>query len=336
MVAQYYADRASTPGSLVITEATAISQSEEGQANLPGISTAEEAESWKKVFEAVHANGSFIFQQIWATGRASDPEYLATRGYKYVSSSATQLRGKTSAPEAMTEAEIWQKIGEFAEAAKTVIAAGADGVELHGAHGYLIEQFTKDSINKRTDKWGGSVENRARFLLEIVKATVAAIGAERVGLRLSPYATFQDSISSDAIAQYQYIIRELKNAGYKFAYLHLVEARGDPAKLDIDDDTKTLEFIVNEWDNQSPVIVAGGYTPETAARAVDGRYAKWNVLVAFGRHYISNPDLVFRIKHGLKLSPYDRTSFYLKKDPRGYNDYPFSQEYLEARAAVAA
>ncbi|KAL0936454.1 NADPH dehydrogenase [Colletotrichum truncatum] len=347
MVAQYYADRASTPGTLLISEATAISPADIGDLNLPGFSTEAECAAWKQVYDAVHAKGSYMFQQLWSLGRAADPNFVKGRGYKYCSSSDIQMTGRPCPPEALTEEEIWEKINHFRNAAKNVVAAGGDGVEIHGAHGYLIDQFTRDSVNKRTDKWGGSVENRARFLLEIIKAVVEEIGAERVALRLSPFATFQESYSTDTWEQTIYIVRELKKAGYKLAYLSLVEAVGNPVNLGIvprqptddvqpfaEDRPQTLDFILEEWDNLSPVVVAGGYLSDSARWAVDERYKKWDVAVAFGRYFISNPDLVFRVKNNLPLTPYDRSTFYLKKSNEGYNTYEFSKEYLKAHASA--
>jgi NADPH2 dehydrogenase len=348
LMIQYYADRASTPGTLIISEATGVSPAAEADPNLPGISTDEEVAGWKRIYEAVHAKGSFMFQQIWDLGRAGNPGYVKERGFKYASSTNQQMEGRPVPPEALTEDEIWQKIADFRNAAKNVVAAGGDGVEIHGAHGYLVDQFTRDSVNNRTDKWGGSVENRARFLLEIIKAVVEEIGAERTALRLSPFATFQGSYSSDTWEQTGYVIRELKKAGYKLAYLSLVEPRGNPANLGIvplqpSDDVKpfeqkeqTLDFILEEWDNQSPVIVAGGYTPDNAAAALDGHYKKWDIGIAFGRYFISNPDLVFRVKNGVPFTPYNRETFYLKKSNTGYNDYEFSEQYAVADGAAAA
>ncbi|KAK3181470.1 hypothetical protein K4F52_007180 [Lecanicillium sp. MT-2017a] len=338
IMAQYYAERASTPGSLVISEATGISGAAEANFNLPGIFRPQQIEGWARIYRAVHAQGSYIFQQIWDLGRAANPEYVKPRGYNYSSSSDKILKGKKEAPQPLTEEEIWAKIDEYRVAAKNVIAAGGDGVEIHGAHGYLIDQFTRDSVNNRTDKWGGSVENRSRFLLEVVKAVTDEIGAERTGLRLSPFVVFQDSYSSDTWEQTSYIVRRLKEDGYKLAYLSLVEPRGDPARLftkstmpeDYKDPfqkgEKSLDFILEEWDNWSPVFVAGGYDAEGAIEVVDGQYSKYDVGVAFGRPYISNPDLVFRARNGIPFSPYNRKTFYIPKSPVGYVDYPFSEE----------
>jgi NADPH2 dehydrogenase len=333
---KYYADRASAPGTLVISEATAVLHAEEGVRNGPGFVSDAQVKAWSKVIDAVHAKGSFLFQQIWAMGRAADHEYVEERGFKYRSSSAVAMEGRNVTPVEMTEEEILDTIQAFVDTAKKVIEAGGDGVEIHGAHGYLIDQFISDSVNQRTDKWGGSIENRARFLLEVVKAVVAAIGAERVGLRLSPYASFQGAEASDLVGQYTYIIDELKKMNAPFAYLSLVEAAGDPAAFRLDgqigNEGKTLDFILESWDNLSPVLVAGGYTPESAAQALDGHYKKWNVLIAFGRRFLANPDLVFRIKNGIELNQYNRSTFYINKSEVGYNDYPFSAEYLKANA----
>ncbi|KAJ4264302.1 hypothetical protein NW762_005498 [Fusarium torreyae] len=346
MMIKYYADRASSPGTLVISEATGISRAAEAATNAPGISTPEQVEGWKKIYDAVHAKGSFMFQQLWDLGRAGDPEYLKSRGFKYSSSSNLKMEGVSVAPEALTEEEILQKIADFRQAAKNVVAAGGDGVEIHGAHGYLVDQFISESINNRTDKWGGSVENRSRFLLEVIKATVEEIGAERTALRLSPFATYQQAYTSNPWEQFGHIIGELKKAGYNLAYISLVEPRGNPATMKMSpyqveaddvnpfgDKKQSLEFILEMWDNQSPIIVGGGYVPNNVYGAVDGSYKNWDVIVAFGRWFISNPDLVFRVKNGVPLTPYQRETFYTAKSNVGYNDYPFSQGFVEASKA---
>ncbi|RBQ79825.1 hypothetical protein FVER14953_08460 [Fusarium verticillioides] len=346
LMIKYYADRASTPGTLIISEATGVSKTGEAIPNLPGITSSEQIEGWRKIYDAVHAKGSYMFQQLWDLGRAGDPDYLKKRGYKYSSSSAVQMEGKNVKPEALTEEEIWQKIGEFRQAARNVVDAGGDGIEIHGAHGYLIDQFISESVNKRTDKWGGSVENRARFLLEVIKATVEEIGAERTALRLSPFATYQAAYTANTWDQFGYIFNELKKTGYKLAYVSLVEPRGNPATIlatpkdlasdkvsPFGDRKQSLEFLLEMWDNQSPVIVGGGYIPDNVYDAVDESYKKWDVVVAFGRWFISNPDLVYRLKYGVPLTPYQRDTFYARKTDKGYNDYTFSQRYLEATKA---
>jgi NADPH2 dehydrogenase len=336
---KHYADRASVPGTLIISEATAISHLEEGQRNNPGLISEGQVSAWSKIIDAVHANGSFFFQQIWAMGRAATPEYMAELDLPYRSSSAVAMEGVNIAPRAMTEEEILDTIQSFVDTAKRAIRAGADGVEIHSAHGYLLDQFLSDNINQRTDRWGGSIENRARLTLEVVKAVVEAIGAERVAIRLSPYAGFQGAEKTDVYGLYTYIIEELKKMNANFAYLSLVEALGDPASLIFNgkeiNQGKTLDFILEAWDNLSPVLVAGGYQPETAVLALEGHYKKWNVLVGFGRHFLANPDLVFRVKHGIKLNKYDRSTFYANMSETGYNDYPFSEEFLNAYQIAA-
>ncbi|KAH6676974.1 NADPH dehydrogenase [Plectosphaerella plurivora] len=333
MKQKYYADRGSVPGTLVIAEATGIATGQEGAQGLPSFVTDAQVASWKKVISAVHDNGSFWFQQLWDQGRAADPEYTASRGGKYKSSSAVQLDGKDVAPEEATEEDIQQVIKDYTETAKRVIAAGGDGVEIHGAHGYLLDQFLSDKVNQRTDKWGGSIENRARLVLEVVRSVSAAIGADRVGLRLSPYASFQGAEKSDFKELNLYILEQLKTTlDTPLAYLSLVEAVGDPAKFFESEDNRTLDFLLEAWNNFSPVIVAGGYTPESAQKAVDDHYAKWDVIIAFGRLFLANPDLVFRIQHGIELNQYNRSTFYLPASEEGYNDYPFSPEYLKASA----
>ncbi|QKD56859.2 NADH:flavin oxidoreductase NADH oxidase family protein [Fusarium oxysporum Fo47] len=336
LMEKYYADRASTPGTLIISEATSISHAEEGQRNIPGFVSDRQVAAWSKIIQGVHAKGSFYFQQIWGVGRSSTPDYIAQRGFPYRSSSDVPMEGSDAAPRAMTEEEILQTIQDFVDTAKRVVAAGGDGVGIHAGYGYLLHQFLSDAVNKRTDKWGGSIENRSRLTLDVVKAIVAAIGAEKVAIRLSPYVGFHEAIESDIYELYTYLVGELKKMDVKFAYLSLIEATGDPAVIVLGAEApnkgKTLDFILEAWDNLSPVIVAGGYEPETAGLALDDHYKKWDVLIAFGRHFLANPDLVFRVKNGVELNKYNRATFYL--NPTGgvlvrYNDYPFSKEFLK-------
>ncbi|KAI8650904.1 Oxidored-FMN domain-containing protein [Fusarium keratoplasticum] len=341
IMTQYYTDRASTPGTLLVSEATGISKAAEAAPHTPGISSPEQVAAWSRIYNAIHSKGCFIFQQLWDMGRAGYPEYVQSRGLKYSSSTNKQLEGRSIPPTPLTEEEIWEKVKDFRSAARNVIDAGGDGVEIHGAHGYLIDQFLSSSINDRTDKWGGSIENRARFLLEIVKAVVEEVGAERTALRLSPFASFQGAYTTNTWEQTSYVIGELKRAGYKLAYLSFVEPRGNPTLTDaivrlasdienpFGEKKQSLDFILEEWDNQSPVMVAGGYLPHNIYQVVDEQYKKWGVVVAFGRWFVSNPDLVFRVKNGVPFTPYKRELFYAFKSNEGYNDYTFSDEFVD-------
>ncbi|KAL1901127.1 hypothetical protein Sste5346_002194 [Sporothrix stenoceras] len=334
----YYADRVSTPGTLIISEATATSHDEEGQRNIPGFNSDAQVAAWKKIIDAVHAKGSVYFQQLFALGRASTVDYITESGRPYRSSSDVSMPGVDVSPNPMTEAEIQETIQGFANSSKLAIAAGADGVEVHGAHGYLLDQFLSDSVNRRTDRWGGSIENRSRLTLEVVRAVVGAIGAERVAVRFSPYARFQGTEKSDVHELYSYLIAELKKMNAKFAYLSLVNATGDPAVFLLgeknENEGRTLDFILDAWDNLAPVLIAGGYTPEVARLTVDEHYKQWDVLIGFGRHFLANPDFVFRIKNGFPLNKYNRKTFYLTMANEGYNDYPFSPQYLETQVVA--
>jgi NADPH2 dehydrogenase len=339
-MAKYYSDRACIPGTLVISEATAISHFEEGQRHIPGLVSDQQVKAWRKVTDAVHAKGSYFFQQIWGLGRAADSTYLAERGFPYRSSSNVPMEseGVKEVPQAMTEEEIQDTIQAFVDTAKRAVAAGADGVEVHSAHGYLLDQFLSDKANTRTDKWGGSIENRARLPLEVIRSVADAIGAERTAFRFSPYAGFQGSEKADAQELYTYLVNELKKMDYKFAYMSLVEATGDPGALVRGDKQinqgKTLDFLLEAWDNTSPVIVAGGYKPQSAVWAAEEHYKKWDVMIAFGRLFLANPDFVYRLKNGIEFNPYNRATFYLVMNEEGYNDYKFSEEYLNEQATI--
>jgi NADPH2 dehydrogenase len=221
---EYYTQRASVPGTMLITEATFISPRTSGYRNVPGIYSKAQIAAWKKITDAVHAKGSFIWCQLWALGRAAQADVLREEsGSRFLSSSAIPIAEGKPVPEAMTEEEIWEFVGDYAAAARNAIEAGFDGVEIHGANGYLVDQFTQDTSNHRTDAWGGSVENRARFGLEVAKAVVEAVGAERTAIRLSPFSPFQAMKMKDPIPQFAYLAKGLKEL--KLAYLHVVESR---------------------------------------------------------------------------------------------------------------
>ncbi len=323
-VAEYYAQRASVPGTLLITEATFISPQASGYPNVPGLWSAEQLSAWRTVTEAVHAKGSFIFAQLWALGRTANPDDLKAKGYELTSSSATPMQPGGHVPRALSEEEINSFIASYADAARNAISAGFDGVEIHAANGYLIDQFTQDTCNARSDRWGGSIEARSRFCLAVARAVVEAVGANRTGIRLSPWSTFQGMCMADPVPQFSHLIAGLKDL--RLAYLHLVESR-ITGNADTESTGKN-DFALDIWANQSPTLIAGGFKPESARRLVDEEYRDFDVAVVFGRYFISNPDLPFRVKHDIPLVPYNRDTFYKAKSREGYTDYPFSTEFV--------
>lgn len=324
-VTEYYTQRTSAPGTLIISEACSVSPSHCAGPHMPGIWSQAQIDGWRKVTDAVHSKGSFIYCQIFAPGRAGHKE-----GYPLYSSSAVPMVPDAPIPQEITEEEIWACIADFKAAAKNAIAAGFDGIELHGANGYLIDQFTQDNCNKRTDAWGGSVEKRSKFVLEVTKAVVDAIGGDRVGVRFSPWSTFQSMKMDVPVAeeQFSHIIQNLKPL--RLAYLHLIESR---VINNVDcEKVEGLEFAFKIWQNQSPILVAGGFNPEKARKAVDEEYDD-DTLVVFGRYFVSTPDLVFRLQKGIALNEYDRSTFYTPIQSEGYIDYPFSEEFLQTVSA---
>ena len=327
LAAEYYSQRASVPGTMLITEATLISPAASGYPNVPGIWNAEQIAGWKEVTDAVHAKKSFIWLQLWALGRTAVQQVLDKEfpGTKVVSASARAIDSEHAEPQALSEEGIHTFIGEYAQAAKNAVEAGFDGVEIHGANGYLIDQFTQDVSNAREDAWGGSIEKRSRFAVEVSKAVVAAVGAERTGIRLSPFSTFQGMKMEDPYPQFGHLLGELK--ALKLAYVHLVESRV-AGNADIEP-TDKVDPLLEVWGKTSPVLLAGGFRPESAKR-VGEEYPESEIVVVFGRYFISNPDLPFRVINGVELTDYNRTTFYTPKSPEGYTDYPFSEEFLKA------
>ncbi|KAI5917476.1 NADPH dehydrogenase [Camillea tinctor] len=324
-VKDYYAQRGSVPGTLLVSEATLISPQAGGYSSVPGIWSQEQIAAWKQVTKAVHENGSFIFLQLWALGRVAMPEELRKEGFKVKSASAVPAEDGAPVPEAMTQEDIQSFVRDFAQAGRNAIEAGFDGVEIHGANGYLVDQFLHDCSNQRTDDYGGSEVNRSRFAVEVVDALVDAIGAKRVAIRLSPWSDFQGMKIADPIPQFTDIIEKLSQKG--LAYLHLVEPRVQGI-TDIET-SATLDFAVKAWNRASPLLLAGGYTPEIARKVVDEERKDQDIVVVFGRYFISTPDLPFRLKHGLPLTPYDRSKFYNTGETSGYIDWPFSEEFTK-------
>lgn len=323
LMKEYYGQRASVPGTLIITEGTFISPSAcGGFTNTPGIWSKDQVAAWRTITDEVHHKGSFIFCQLFAMGRAADVEMAKKDGVSIVGPSAIPIEEGAPIPRPMTIEEIQQTVQDFATASENAISAGFDGVECHGANGYLVDQFIQDVSNKRDDEYGGSVENRSRLINDIMKAVVDAVGPERVGLRLSPWSPFQGMRMKNPIPQFADIIDKASQSN--LAYLHLVESRVSGSE-DYEG-SERLDFAYKLWNG--PLLVAGGYKLADAQKLVDEEYPNKDIVVIFGRYFIANPDLVYRIKEGLELSAYERKTFFINNSAIGYVDYAFSAEYL--------
>ncbi|KAJ1305437.1 hypothetical protein OPQ81_000447 [Rhizoctonia solani] len=322
---QYYAQRAEVPGTLLITEATAISPEAAGYDHIPGIWSDEQIEAWKKVTDAVHERNSYIYLQLWALGRAANPEVLAREGLSFVSASPVPIEEGGPVPRALTEEEIKDYVKLYAQAAKNaVFKAGFDGVEIHSANGYLLDQFLQDNSNKRTDLYGGSIENRARFVLEVVGAVTAAVGAKKTGIRLSPWNKFQGMRMQDPIPTFSYVIKEISRYYSDLAYLHFIEpiVEEKPTEgVQTVEQTESNDFARTIW-SPRPFLSAGGYNAKSG-EVTANKYE--NTAVVFGRYFISNPDLPERLRKGIELTHYNRDTFF-SPGPRGYIDYPKAGE----------
>ena len=325
LMAEYYAQRAGL--GLLITEGTAPNANGLGYARIPGIFTAEQVEAWSKVTKAVHEAGGKIFIQLMHTGRASHPANMAA-GTRILSASATQLEGEIwtdsqgqqayPQAEAMSLEDIETTIKDYAQAAKNAIEAGFDGIELHGANGYLLEQFLAANSNLRQDAYGGSIENRARFVLEVAKACVEAIGAERVGIRLSPGGVFNGIEPYEADLAL-YLTQHLSDLG--LVYLHLVnhESMGAPS-------VNRELFAQMRAGFKGAFLLSGGYFDAASAEA--DLLAGKGDLVVFGRAALANPDLPYRLEQNLALNEADFASFYTPS-AEGYTDYPLASVLTE-------
>jgi N-ethylmaleimide reductase len=319
LMAEYYAQRAGV--GLIVTEGTAPSPNGLGYARIPGIFSNEQVAGWKKVTGAVHAKGAKIFVQLMHTGRIGH-ELNLPKGARVIAPSAVKAAGQmfTDAeglkdhpvPEAMTEADIMATTAEFVNAATNAVKAGFDGVELHAANGYLLEQFLRKNSNIRTDRYGGSIENRARFVLEVAEATIAAIGKDKVGIRLSPFGAASDMHPYPEMeADYGWLVEKLNALG--LVYVHLVDhsAMGAPAV------PASMRATFRKAFKQT-LILCGGYDAKTAEADLAAGKAD---LIAFGRPALANPDLVERFKAGAALNAPDMATFYTP-GPKGYTDYP--------------
>jgi N-ethylmaleimide reductase len=326
LMVEYYTQRA-TEGGLIVSEATPVSQQGYGYAMVPGIYADAQIEGWRRVTDAVHQKGGRIFLQLWHVGRQSHPD-LQPGHAAPVAPSAIQADGYAysvngevpfSMPRALELREIPAIVEDFRAGARRALLAGFDGVEIHGANGYLPDQFLQDGTNKRTDAYGGPIENRARFFLEVTDAAISVWGAERVGVRISPSGTYGSMHDSDPAATFGYLTEQLSRRG--IAYLHVVEPRIKGTEtIDEDADTIAARHLRPKFDGT--LIAAGGFTKEGAEQIVADGHAD---LVAFGRSFIANPDLPARLRLDLPLNRYDRSTFY-GGDARGYTDYPFHQE----------
>src|ERR1700733_961828 len=326
--AEYYAQRA-TPVGLLIAEATPVVVSGRGNPGVPGIFSEAQISGWRGVVDAVHAKGGLIFLQLWHVGRVSHSSFQPG-GAPPVAPSAVPITGNgmlamTSdgkmvpyeTPRALETSEVKDVVEAFRQAAVNAKDAGFDGVEIHGANGYLLEQFLQSNSNLRTDQYGGSFENRTRLLLEIAQAAIGIWGANRVGVRLSPYGIANGSGEADPMPLYTHVVKALDRLG--LAYLHLIEPRSSGAgraEVNWQNVPSGMGLFRPLW--RGVLISAGGFTGETAEAAIAQAHAD---AIAFGRIFISNPDLPRRLQHGFPLTPYNRATFYGGEAP-GYTDYP--------------
>jgi N-ethylmaleimide reductase len=321
MMAVYYAQRAEA--GLIITEGTSPSKNGLGYARIPGIYSEAQIAAWKKVTAAVHEKNGKIFIQLMHTGRVTHSDNLPEGG-KVLGPSPVKLESTKMwvdakglldppAPEEMSAEEVKEAISEYIEASKNAIRAGFDGVEIHGANGYLIKQFLNPHVNKRTDLYGGGFENRSRFLLEVAEGIAKAIGAEKLGLRLSPYSVYNETPQyPEAEATYLYLAEKLDKLN--IAYLHITDpsVKGEPHDL-----AKRIRAVF-----KNTIIASGGYDPSKAEDVLKNGVAD---LVAFGRPFISNPDLVNRFKNNLPLNQARFDLFYTAGE-EGYIDYPVFED----------
>ncbi|MDN5881238.1 MAG: alkene reductase [Nitrosospira sp.] len=322
---EYYAQRA-TAG-LIISEATQVSPQGIGYIHTPGIHSAAQIAGWSKVTRAVHAEGGRMFAQLWHVGRVSHPDFhggdlpVAPSAVNPDTKSFTPQGFKdTATPRALETAEIPRIVEDFVQAAKNAMEAGFDGVELHGANGYLIEQFLRGSSNRRTDRYGGSIANRGRFLFEIVEGVTQVVGSNKIGVRLSPANVSNNSADNDTAELYDFVVGVLDGLG--LGYLHFLDAPGNAPAARYFPDGVTAHYRTVY---RGTLITNNGYDRERGNAAIAAGNAD---LIAFGKPFISNPDLPERFRLGLLPIEADPATFY-QGGPRGYVDYPF----LQAQAA---
>jgi N-ethylmaleimide reductase len=324
LMVEYYGQRASK-GGLIISEATTISPTARGYLGAPGLYSDEQVAGWRRVTDAVHAKGGRIVAQLWHVGRVSHVDL--SNGAAPVAPSAVPFNGMAhtadgwvpvSPARALELGEFPALIADFCRAAERAKAAGFDGIEIHAGNGYLIDQFLQDGTNKRTDRYGGSPENRARLLFEVIDAVLPVWGKGRIGIRISPSTQFQDMFDSDPAATFGHVGRKARE--YGLAYIHVIEPRikGNEA---IEEGLPPVAAAQLKEAFGGAIIAAGGFEPDSADAIIATGAAD---AVAFGRHFIANPDLPKRIREHLPLNAYDRATFY-GGDHRGYTDYPFHE-----------
>jgi N-ethylmaleimide reductase len=329
--AEYYAQRA-TEGGLLIAEASPVIASGFGNPGVPGIYSEAQIAGWREVVDAVHAKGGVIFLQLWHVGRVSHSS-LQPGGALPVAPSAVAIPAelKTSTadgkivsyetPRALETSEIPGIIEAYRQGAVNALKAGFDGVEIHGANGYLIEQFLQSHTNLRIDQYGGSIENRTRFLMDVTKAVIEVWGADRVGVRLSPYGVANGSGEAEPMPLYSHVVTSLD--ALNLAYLHFIEPRSSGAgRAEVNHQNVPSAMVLFRPLWKGKLITAGGFTGETANAAIAEGHAD---AIAFGRIFISNPDLPRRLARGFPLTPYNRATFY-GGEAAGYTDYPEHNE----------
>jgi N-ethylmaleimide reductase len=332
---EYYAQRA-TPGGLIVAEASPVMATGFGSPGVPGIYSEQQIAGWREVVDAVHAKGGVIFLQLWHVGRVSHSSFQPG-GLLPVAPSAVPISvdfktatadGKVvpyEAPRALETSEIPGVVDAYREAARNALKAGFDGVEVHGANGYLIEQFLQSHTNLRTDRYGGGIENRVRFLMEVTEAVIEVWGSNRVGVRLSPYGVANGSGEPDPMPLYTQAIKSLNPLG--LAYLHFIEPRSSGAgRAEVNHQNVPSAMVLFRPIWNGVLISAGGFTGETAEAAIAAGHAD---AIAFGRIFISNPDLPRRLQHGYPLTPYNRATFYGGEET-GYTDYSAYDELQRA------
>ncbi|GJI89512.1 alkene reductase [Duganella hordei] len=326
LMAEYYGQR-SSQGGLLISEATIAAENGNGYLGAPGLYNDEQIAGWKAVTEAVHAKGGRIFLQLYHAGRQShadvQPDGTQPVGPSEVLHGGVAYTASGWVPNtpnrALTPAEIGGLVDSFRSAAARGKAAGFDGVEIHAANGYLLDQFLQDNSNLRTDSYGGSYENRARFLLEVTRAVIDVWGSDKVAVRLGPSGTFGDMGDSNPEALFTYVAQQLSKL--KLAYLHLIEPRVMGNIVDAGKNPQPVAAQLIRQHYEGVLIAAGGFEPDSAEAILQAGDAD---LVAFGRHFIGNPDLPARIGNRWPLNEHDRDSFY-GGGAEGYTDYPFYQ-----------